>query len=72
VDASGAVYVADSHFVIETGIGHDRVVKVAFGAGVQTVLPFTGLDIPWGVAVDASGAVYVTDSRNNRVVKLQQ
>src|SRR5579875_4134081 len=38
--------------------------------GPTTVLPFTGLDRPTGVAVDPSGAVYVTDSGNNRVVKL--
>jgi serine/threonine protein kinase, bacterial len=36
----------------------------------QTVLPFTGLDDPVGVAVDTAGNVYVTDNGNNRVVKL--
>ena len=36
----------------------------------QTVLPFTGLNNPWGVAVDTAGSVYVTDGNNNRVVKL--
>jgi serine/threonine protein kinase, bacterial len=34
------------------------------------VLPFTGLDWPWGVAVDSTGNLYVTESRNNRVLKL--
>ncbi|HEX9175994.1 MAG TPA: hypothetical protein VF874_07835 [Mycobacterium sp.] len=36
----------------------------------QTVLPFTGLDGPWGVAVDTAGNVYVADTGNSRVVKL--
>ena len=36
----------------------------------QVVLPFTGLDNPQGVAVDAKGDVYVTDSGNNRVLEL--
>jgi serine/threonine protein kinase, bacterial len=36
----------------------------------QTVLAFTGLDHPRGVAVDAKGDVYVTDSGNNRVLEL--
>ncbi len=36
----------------------------------QIVLPFTGLDRPLGVAVDAKGNVYVADSGNNRVVEL--
>jgi DNA-binding beta-propeller fold protein YncE len=35
----------------------------------QTVLPFTGLAYPDGVAVDSAGTVYVTDSFN-RVVAL--
>jgi serine/threonine-protein kinase len=46
------------------------VVKLAAGATTQTLLPFTGLNIPWGVAVDGAGNVYVTDHDNNRVVKL--
>ncbi len=36
----------------------------------QLVLPFTGLDRPQGVAVDAKGNVYVVDSGNNRVLEL--
>ena len=36
----------------------------------QIVLPFTGLNNPEEVAVDAKGDVYVTDSGNNRVLKL--
>jgi len=33
-------------------------------------LPFTGLDHPYGVAVDGAGNVYVADHNNDRVVKL--
>jgi serine/threonine-protein kinase len=34
------------------------------------VLPFTGLDHPVRVAVDAAGSVYVTDVGNHSVFKL--
>jgi hypothetical protein len=38
--------------------------------GVQTTLPFTGLQQPAGIAVDGDGTVYVTDTGHARVVKL--
>ena len=38
--------------------------------GPQVTLPFTGLNGPGGVAVDAAGTLYVTDNHNNRVLKL--
>ena len=59
VDSAGNVYVADH--------GNSRVVKLA--AGTQTVLPFTGLTGPNGVAVDSAGNVYVADL-SQRVLKL--
>ena len=34
-------------------------------------MPFTGLDYPYCVAVDAARNVYVTDNMNHRVVKLE-
>ena len=37
---------------------------------MQTELPFTGLQQPFGVAVDSAGNVYVADTANNRVLKL--
>jgi serine/threonine-protein kinase len=40
------------------------------GYGPQAALPFTGLNDPRGVAVDAAGNVYVSDNDNNRVVRL--
>ena len=48
--------------------GNDRVVALASGSTTQVVLPFTGLERPFGVAVDTAGTVYVTDFDNNRVV----
>src|ERR1700741_988559 len=36
----------------------------------QIELPFTGLNTPGGVAVDAIGDVYVVDDVNTRVLKL--
>jgi hypothetical protein len=36
----------------------------------QTILPFSGLSLPTGVAVDSSGDVFVADSGNNRVLEL--
>jgi DNA-binding beta-propeller fold protein YncE len=38
--------------------------------GPQVTLPFTGLNNPVCVAVDAAGDLYVADGGNNRVVKL--
>jgi serine/threonine protein kinase, bacterial len=46
------------------------VVKLAAGSNTQTVLPFTGLNAPFGVAVDTTGNLYVTDTGNSRVLKL--
>ncbi len=36
----------------------------------KTVLPFTGLTGPQGVAVDSAGSVYVSNVENDRVMKL--
>ena len=62
MDGQGDVYVADR--------GNSRVLKLAPGSNAQTVLPFTGLKNPDGVAVDPAGNVYVTDTDNNRVLEL--
>ena len=62
VDAAGNLYVTDT--------SNNRVLKLAAGSGTQTVLPFTGLNGPRGVAVDTAGDLYVTDDGNDRVLKL--
>lgn len=62
VDRAGNLYVTDSH--------DERVLKLAVGTAVPTVLPFTGLSFRQGVAVDGSGNVYIVDWDTNRVLKL--
>ncbi|TDH48273.1 serine/threonine protein kinase [Mycobacterium eburneum] len=62
LDNEGNVYAASMGM-------YGRVVKLAAGSDNPTVLPFTGLYQPQGLAVDSAGAVYVSDF-NNRVVKL--
>jgi serine/threonine-protein kinase len=62
LDGDGNVYVTNQGM-------YGRVVKLAPGSSTPTVLPFTGLYEPQGVAVDSAGTVYVSDF-NNRVVKL--
>jgi serine/threonine protein kinase, bacterial len=59
---AGTVYVTDSR--------NYRVLKLAAGSSTPTVLPFTGLNNPTGVAVDTADNLYVTDSRNYRMLKL--
>jgi uncharacterized protein (TIGR03437 family) len=69
LDASGALYIADS--------GNSQVRKVA-GGMITTVLgdgtPGSStpaqLYLPTGVALDAFGSLYVADSENHRVRKL--
>jgi streptogramin lyase len=52
VDRAGQVYI--------TGVG-DTVARLATPTSPQTILPFTGLKITFGVAVNTSGDVYVAD-----------
>jgi hypothetical protein len=72
VDTAGAVYVADAAVRGWRRVpeGNNRVLKLAAGSSTQTVLPFTGLDLSFHVAVDDAGNLYVTDEGDTRVVKL--
>jgi DNA-binding beta-propeller fold protein YncE len=60
-----SVYVTDGY-----DQSNSRVLELAAGSDTPTVLPFTGLNHPSGVAVDTAGNLYVTDGYNNRVLKL--
>ncbi len=62
LDKAGDVYVTSEGM-------YGRVVELPPGSSTPTVLPFSGLYEPQGLAVDSAGAVYVADF-NNRVVKL--
>ncbi|WP_433565161.1 serine/threonine-protein kinase PknD [Nocardia sp. CA-151230] len=53
-----------------SGGGGNSPAPIAPAYSAQIPLPFTGVSLPTGVAVDAAGNVYVTDMGNDRVVKL--
>src|SRR5262249_57568998 len=40
-------------------------------ASVQALIPASGLNHPWGVAVDGAGDVFIADANNNRVVEVK-
>ncbi|MGV9821643.1 serine/threonine-protein kinase PknD [Nocardia xishanensis] len=54
----------------ESGGGGTSPTSIAAGYSSQIPLPFTGISLPTGVAVDAAGNVYVTDMGSDRVLKL--
>jgi DNA-binding beta-propeller fold protein YncE len=75
VDSAGTLYVVDKG-AANAARGHSgsQVLKLAAGSNTQSVLPFTGLDRPTGVAVDAAGTLYVANIDNtadtDQVLKL--
>ncbi|WP_245673088.1 serine/threonine-protein kinase [Nocardia lijiangensis] len=54
----------------ESGGGGDPPTSIASGYSSQIPLPFTGVSLATGVAVDTAGNVYVTDMGSDRVLKL--
>ena len=48
----------------------NRIMKLTRGSNAPIALPFSGLNKPFGVAVDTASNVYVVDQGHNRVLKL--
>ena len=66
---AGAVALGLS-FAAGAAAGTTPAAQAAGSYGAQVTLPFTGLDGPFGVAVDQAGDVFVADIGNERVVEL--
>jgi autotransporter-associated beta strand protein len=62
-----AVDTNDNVFVVDTA--NNRIDEITL-AGVQTVLPFTGLTNPAAIAVDGADNLFVTDPILNQVIEL--
>jgi len=43
---------------------------IAFGPGIQTPVPTSGLNVPTGLALDGAGDVFIADQGNSRVIKV--
>ena len=70
---NGAVQIVDgSGNVLATTLIHGIGLgpQIAFGPGVQTTVPASGLVNPYFVAVDGAGDVFIADANNNRVVEV--
>ena len=70
---NGAVQIVDnSGNVLATTYIHGIGVgpQIAFGPGVQTTVPASGLNQPFGVAMDGANDLFIADAFNNRVVEV--
>ena len=73
VDATGALWVADSLNHVIRRVGADGVIATMVGTGVQGAGGQNGpvtLNAPGGVVVDVAGTIYVADTGNSRVLQI--
>jgi len=49
---------------------NNRVLKLAPGSSTPTVLPITGINHPYGLAVDTAGALYIGDAGDKQFVRV--
>src|SRR5581483_5029525 len=59
---AGDVFVADTV--------NGRVLELPAGSGTQQTLPLSGLESPYGLAVDQAGDVFVADDGTGQVLEL--
>jgi sugar lactone lactonase YvrE len=78
--APGGIAVDGRGNVIVANDGYDEIDEIQAVNGIMpasptvislaNIAPGSGLDEPWGVAIDGFGNVFVADTGNNRIVKL--
>src|ERR1022692_284637 len=71
VDTGGNVYIADSgnNAIKKWSVADNAFPGWTVAKSVVASLVTSGLNSPWGVAVDAAGNVYIADTYNSAVKK---
>jgi DNA-binding beta-propeller fold protein YncE len=76
IDASGTIYIADTHNHRIRQVSPEGVITTVAGIGEPDFSGDGGLavqaslNMPYGIALDGSGSLYVADSENHRVRKI--
>ncbi|QEM04795.1 hypothetical protein DIU31_015205 [Mucilaginibacter rubeus] len=76
LDASGNVYVADTHNNLIRKISRDSIVTTLAGNGMSGSADGKGtaasFNSPYDIAVDVTGNIYVADTQNNLIRKINR
>ncbi len=70
VDAAGDLFAACESPFSDTTTGAFIVVELPADGGPQVTLPFSGLYVVEGLALDGAGNIFALDSENSRVLEL--
>jgi titin len=75
VDSSNNVYIADRNFNVVMKVTPTGTLSIFAGTGtlgvpIEGPATSSGLNTPWGLAVDSAGNVYVTDGGNQVIEKI--